>query len=290
MGRLALSGMRIHALIALALLVHAKTHADQPKPKEVACATFVSRPESSCPDDAWQGSYKDQYSPDDICPHSKRFVRVGYPNHPDGKLHVSANGTDAHCDSSWGKLFSASTVDPIVLPMSKDSCKATVSFRTKVPAGAPVQPYVLKGALDFVLTLGSIGGVKAIRFSGMYMGDGGTWLGSSGDVIHAGASMCDNMWLDPHARVLGHELFARVTQPRDEESNHNLSTALLVVIGVGILFVGIVVLVAQYRRKHSENTDEVDQLHLKQVDRLHLKQNIQSYNAVLVHDDINDTL
>jgi hypothetical protein len=162
-------------------------------PKEVACANF--RPDSSCPDEKWQGSYKDEFSPDDTCPDSRRFVQLGYPYYRDGRLHVSANGTDAHCDSSWGKLFNASTmVDPIVVPMAQGACNATVSFRSKIPAGAPVQPYVQEGALDFVLTLGSIGGVKAIRYSGMYMGKGGTWLAPNGSAVNVPASPCDNMW------------------------------------------------------------------------------------------------
>jgi len=247
------SSMRILALIALvACCVYAKTDADA---QAVACASFVSSPESSCQDEAWQGSYKDEFSPDDICPVSRRFIRLGYPHHPDGKLHVSANGTDAHCTSSWGKLFSTSVVDPIVIPMSKHACEATVSFRSKIPVEAPVQPFVQEGALDFLLTLGSIGGDKAIRFSGMYMGKGGTWLAPSGSAVHLPANSCDNIWLAPQAD----ELFIRVANTQDEH-HRNLSTALFVAIGMGALLVGVYTLVAQYRRKQIEDSVELDQL------------------------------
>ena len=43
-------------------------------------------------------------------------------------------------------------------------------------------------------TLGAVGGVKSIQYSGMYFGEGGDWVGEDGGVVQVPASACDNFW------------------------------------------------------------------------------------------------
>mmetsp|Transcript_98369 Transcript_98369/g.281400 ORF Transcript_98369/g.281400 Transcript_98369/m.281400 type:complete len:213 (-) Transcript_98369:168-806(-) len=164
------------------------------------CANFVpSTAPSDCTNELWGGVFVDMFSPDDTCPDSTRYIEMGYPEDPvaaDEDLHVSASDTDDGCTSTWGKKFDPDTsVDPIVTPSIIDPCKGWVSFRSKVPVDDPAYAYAQAGALDFNLTLGSVdGGVKAIRFSGMYFGQGGAWVGDDGSVVQVPASACDNFW------------------------------------------------------------------------------------------------
>lgn len=128
----------------------------------VSCAAFAS----------WTGQFDDLFSPDDTCPHSKRYIEEGNGKFPYGDflLHVSANGTEANCNSSWGRKFHPdTTVDPLItLSPSPAVCEARVSFASKVPKDAPVRKYVDNGALNFTLQLGSVDGRRLIKFSGMY--------------------------------------------------------------------------------------------------------------------------
>ena len=65
-----------------------------------------------------------------------------------------------------------------------------VSFRTKVPADAPVYEEAQNGALNFTLTLGtSSDGKGCIMWNGLYDGKGGPFGGN--DVP---PSDCDNFW------------------------------------------------------------------------------------------------
>ena len=151
----------------------------------------------------WIGQYVDLFSPDDVCPDSRRYIEW---YHMDNLLHVSANGTDEHCNSSWGRKFHPDgQVDPIVNADHGRACTALVSFESKVPKDAPVRPFVDKGALDFTIQLGTIPphrdgrdespkGRKVIMFSGMYRGKGGPWLAPNGTEITVPSAGCDNFW------------------------------------------------------------------------------------------------
>jgi len=70
-------------------------------------------------------------------------------------------------------------------------------------------------------------------------------------------------------------LYSTDTDTQDSESH--FSTAVLMVIGTGVLFAGVVALVAAYRRKHTWDVVELD--HLRTPEHSH-----QSYEAVMVHE------
>ena len=44
-------------------------------------------------------------------------------------------------------------------PTNLNSNTASVSFRSKIPKDAPIYDFVLKGALDFTCTLGTVDGL-----------------------------------------------------------------------------------------------------------------------------------
>ena len=71
------------------------------------CSVFTpARSPADCTNEAWGDVYQDLFSPDDVCPESKRYVEMGYPGDPvvpDEQLHVSASDTDDGCVSTWGK-------------------------------------------------------------------------------------------------------------------------------------------------------------------------------------------
>ena len=81
-----------------------------------------------------------------------------------------------------------------MLPSEAEPCQGWVSFRSKVPTGDPAYPYAEAGALDFNLTMGVVDGTRAIRYSGMYFGNGGDWVGDDGGVVQVPPSACDNFW------------------------------------------------------------------------------------------------
>ena len=164
------------------------------------CARFErgSDPRSCASFASWMGSFVDLFSPDDTCPLSRRYIERGdgLPPYGDSRLHVSANGTDVHCNSSWGRKFHPEIpVDPVVILSPPPLlCEARVSFASKVPENAPVRKYVDNGALDFRLQLGTVDGRRVLMFSGMYEGRGGPWLGKDGKEITMPPSECDNFW------------------------------------------------------------------------------------------------
>ena len=59
-----------------------------------------------------------------------------------------------------------------------------------MPKSAPIYADALAGALNFQLTMGEVDGKKALRWSGVYLGRGGTLGGKE-----LPPSDCDNFWL-----------------------------------------------------------------------------------------------
>ena len=168
---------------------------ESPSKSEV-CKGFV--PAMSCSTQHWVGVWKDLFSPDDTCPNSTRYIELGDTSQYnfDGKLHISASGTDAGCTSTWGRKFDrATSVDPQLTPLSGAACAATVSFESKVPKEAPVRKFVDQGALNFTITLGTFQGRAGfIKFNGLYNGAGGPWLDDQGRLVDVPPAACDNFW------------------------------------------------------------------------------------------------
>ena len=75
----------------------------------------------------------------------------------------------------WGRRFDpVSAVNPTLAPAADcDASTRVASYLSKVPADAPVRADAEAGALEFLVTLGTIEGVKALRWSTTYRGSGG---------------------------------------------------------------------------------------------------------------------
>jgi hypothetical protein len=177
----------------------------------------------------WGAQYMDLFSPDTACKDSIRIVEIGDFNQSSygtdkgrDALHVSANATGKGCSESWGRAFTPmDVVDPIMKtymnydgPCIPENCwvgyyEAKISFASKITNKSdPNYAYAQKGALDFIVRLGSVGpqGIlwnNVLAWSGMYNGKGGPFFDhQQGKVIQAPALTCGNIWkqvaLNPH--------------------------------------------------------------------------------------------
>jgi hypothetical protein len=123
---------------------------------------------NDCSETDWEGVLKDMFSPDDTCPQSLRYIDLA----TDGsdQLQVSASGTDANCNSTWGRKFNSTTsVNPVLAPTNQ-SCVRTTSFVSKVPPDDPLYEDAQNGALNFTLMLGTVDNHKVNMWNGVYNG------------------------------------------------------------------------------------------------------------------------
>jgi len=143
-----------------------------------ACDAF--KPVSNC-EGAWQGAYFDAYSPEGSCPQGHRYIMM-----KNGQLTMQHTG----CHTIDG--YNATTSIPLsAIGQDTIGCQAAVSFKNAYPASSQMYDLAQKGAFNFTLTLGMLGGAKVVRWSGLYNGAGGDWMNG----VQAPAKSCDNMWV-----------------------------------------------------------------------------------------------
>ena len=167
--------------------------------KTLWCASFVQADNEACSDESWTGVLKDMFSPDDTCPNSTRYIDAVLGEKGSFvSLEISASGTDAFCNSTWGRRFNSSTsVNPTISRVpGAGPCVRATSFVSKVPEGDPLYDDAQAGALNFTLKLGTVmnsssgSTLRVNMWNGPYNGAGGDMAGTT-----APPSECDNFWL-----------------------------------------------------------------------------------------------
>ena len=127
----------------------------------------------------WVGTFVDCFSPDydtaERPPWAMHCWSHRYVDLNEGELQIS--GYHGTAGSEWGRRFDKTTdVNPVLAAGDGPAARVT-SFLCKVPADAPVRADAEAGALEFVVTLGTVAHkstrTKCLRWSTVYKGAGG---------------------------------------------------------------------------------------------------------------------
>jgi len=123
---------------------------------------------------AWTGTLVDCFSPNydtsERKPWEKNAWSRRFVENIGDELCISGD----YGDKQWGRRFDATTdAYPTLTTPDPKSATRTTSFLCQVPPDAPARADAENGALEFVVTLGTIRGTKALRWSTTYKGAGG---------------------------------------------------------------------------------------------------------------------
>ena len=147
--------------------------------REQMRASFVpAEGDTAAACEAWCGTLVDCFSPDydtaERRPWEKETRSRRFVDDLEGTLCISGDHGPGAL-GRWGRRFDpASAVNPTLAPLAGCGASTRVaSYLSKVPADAPVRADAEAGALEFLVTLGTIEGVKCLRWSTTYKGKGG---------------------------------------------------------------------------------------------------------------------